>query len=184
MKTRTYVLPVVILLLVASVGTRFSGSAAAALAKGAETLAQNHSEDTHTPAPDVATLLEALKTRELAVLEREAELDERHAQLQQVEQDLRAQLDELRGAEVALRATIAQADSAAEDDLGRLTAVYENMKPKDAADLFSTMDADFAAGFVARMRPEIAADIMAGLPPENAYAISAILAGRNQNAGR
>jgi len=116
MKTRTYVLPVVILLLVASVGTRFGGSAAAALAKGAETFAQNHGEDTHTPAPDVAALLEALKTRELAVVEREAALDERHAQLQQVEQDLRAQLDELRQAEVALRATIAQADSAAEDD--------------------------------------------------------------------
>ncbi|MDV4169803.1 MotE family protein [Rhodovulum sp. FJ3] len=182
MKTRTYVLPVVILLLVASVGTRFGGSAAAALAKGAETLTQSH--DSHTPAPDVAALLEALKTREMAVVEREAALDERHAQLEQVEQDLRAQLDELRQAEVALRATIAQADSAAEDDLGRLTAVYENMKPKDAADLFSTMDADFAAGFVARMRPEIAADIMAGLPPENAYAISAILAGRNQNAGQ
>ena len=102
MKTSTYVLPVVILLLVASVGTRFGGSAAAALAKGAETLAQNNSKDTHTPAPDVAALLEALKTRELAVVEREAALDERHAQLQQIEQDLRAQLDELRQAEVAV----------------------------------------------------------------------------------
>lgn len=184
MKTRTYVLPIVIMMLVASVGTRFGGTAAAALAKGAETFGQTHADTAHASAPDVAALLDALKARELAVQERETALNERDAQLEQVAQDLRAQLEELRQAEVALRGTIAQADSAAEDDLGRLTAVYENMKPKDAAGLFSTMDADFAAGFVARMRPEIAADIMAGLPPENAYAISAILAGRNQNAGR
>lgn len=85
----------------------------------------------------------------------------------------------LETAERALSATLALADGASESDLGRLTSVYENMKPKDAAALFETMDPAFAAGFLARMRPETAAGIMAGLSPQVAYKISVILAGRN-----
>ena len=84
--------------------------------------------------------------------------------------------------QTALADTISVADSAAEEDLSQLTAVYENMKPADAAALFETMEPDFSAGFVGRMRPEVAAAIMALLAPETAYAISAILAGRNANA--
>lgn len=76
------------------------------------------------------------------------------------------------------------ADDAAEGDVTRLVAVYENMKPKDATALFAVMDADFAAGFLARMKPEAAAAIMAGLDPKVAYTISAVLAGRNARAPR
>ena len=81
-----------------------------------------------------------------------------------------------------LRKTLALADGAAENDLARLTSVYENMKPKDAAALFETMEPDFAAGFLGRMRPDAAASVMTGLSPGAAYSISVILAGRNANA--
>ena len=76
---------------------------------------------------------------------------------------------------------MAYADTAAEGDLARLTAVYENMKPKDAAALFEEMDPDFAAGFLGRMRADSAAGIMAGLSPPVAYSVSVLLAGRNAN---
>ncbi|KIN65935.1 hypothetical protein Z945_982 [Sulfitobacter noctilucae] len=88
----------------------------------------------------------------------------------------------LEEAEANLRRTLSLTDGAAEDDLARLTAVYENMKPKDAAALFATMEPDFAAGFLGRMRPDYAAAVMTGLPPDVAYSISVILAGRNANA--
>jgi flagellar motility protein MotE (MotC chaperone) len=81
-----------------------------------------------------------------------------------------------------LRAVLAIADGAAEGDLARLTAVYESMKPKDAAPLFEKMAPEFAAGFLGRMRPEAAGAILSGLPPDMAYSISAILAGRNATA--
>ena len=80
-----------------------------------------------------------------------------------------------------MRATLSLADEASEKDILRLTSVYENMKPKDAAILFEQMEPNFAAGFLGRMRPDIAAEILSGLSPEVAYSISVILAGRNAN---
>ena len=74
------------------------------------------------------------------------------------------------------------ADGAAEGDLDRLTAVYEAMKPSDAARLFAAMSSDFAAGFLGRMKPAAAAAILAGMPPDSAFAVSALIAGRNARA--
>ena len=85
----------------------------------------------------------------------------------------------LEEAEANLRATLALANGAAEEDLARLTDVYANMKPKQAAALFEEMDPNFAAGFLGRMRPDAAAAILAGLTPRAAYTISVVLAGRN-----
>ena len=84
--------------------------------------------------------------------------------------------------EAKLRATLAVADGAAEADVERLTAVYQAMKPKDAAALFETMSPDFAAGFLGRMAPESAAAILSGMSAEAAYGISVIVAGRNAKA--
>jgi len=87
----------------------------------------------------------------------------------------------LEDAEGRLRSLIALSETAAEDDLLRLTQVYETMKPKDVAALFEEMDPKFAAGFIGRMKPEAAAGVMAGMTPDAAYTISVILAGRNAN---
>ena len=111
--------------------------------------------------------------------QREREAETRLAAAELAEERARATLVELQAAERALRATIALADGAAEGDLARLTAVYENMKPQQAAPLFQQMTPGFAAGFLGRMRPDAAAAILSGLEPEAAYAISVILAGRN-----
>jgi flagellar motility protein MotE (MotC chaperone) len=134
------------------------------------------------PSTDNAALLEAYRTREERITTREAQLEDRLQAMRVAEAEITERLAQLQAAQASLAATISVADTAAEDDLGQLTAVYENMKPQDAAALFETMEPDFSAGFMGRMRPEIAAAIMAQLQPETAYAISAILAGRNANA--
>jgi len=131
------------------------------------------------PPPDIAEMLAAFQTRESRLKERESQLRSRMQALSVVDQEITAKMTALTQAEEALRATLALADSAAENDLTRLTTVYENMKPKDAAALFEEMDPSFSAGFLGRMRPEAAAAIMTGLDPQTAYTISAILAGRN-----
>jgi len=129
--------------------------------------------------PDIAAMLTAFQDREMLLKQREAQLRSRMQALSVVDQEISAKMTALTRAEDALRATLALADSAAENDLSKLTAVYENMKAKDAAALFEEMDPSFSAGFLGRMRPEAAASIMAGLAPQTAYTISAILAGRN-----
>ncbi|MEL6960656.1 MAG: hypothetical protein AAGL89_17090 [Pseudomonadota bacterium] len=176
-------------LLISSAGLRIFTNAGAAFAEGDlanQFLAPSTTAvETSTAAParaEVASLLEALRQREAAVAEREAALDVRAKSLEVAKTEVERRIVALEEAEQRLSATLALADTAAEEDLARLTAVYENMKPKDASALFQAMEPEFAAGFLARMRPDAAAKIMAGLEPQAAYSISAILAGRNANA--
>lgn len=126
-----------------------------------------------------AALAAALTLREEKVAASESVLAERVAALALAEEAATARLAELESAESRLRGTLALADGAAEDDLLRLTAVYETMKPKDAARLFEAMTPEFAAGFLGRMRPDAAAAVFSGMSPQASYAVSAILAGRN-----
>jgi flagellar motility protein MotE (MotC chaperone) len=137
-----------------------------------------------TPAPDVAALLVAFRTREDRIERQEAQIADRMQALAVADATIEKKLAALTTAEEELRATIALADAAAEDDLSRLTAVYESMKPKEAAALFEQMDPEFAAGFLGRMDPAAAAGVMAGLQPATAYTVSVILAGRNANVPR
>lgn len=124
-------------------------------------------------------VLAAFREREERLATREYAAEERAAALAMAEELIRKRLAELEAAEATLAETLARADGAAEGDLTRLTSVYEAMKPKEAAALFSTMDPQFAAGFLGRLRPEAAAAILSGMDAQAAYAISAILAGRN-----
>lgn len=128
---------------------------------------------------DLENLLRELQKREAALKERERRYEDRMKALEIADDAIEKKLAELVQAEEKLRKTLAQADGANETDLAKLTSVYEQMKPKDAAAVFETMDPAFSAGFLARMRPESAAGILAKLPPDTAYSISAIMAGRH-----
>ncbi|SEW00647.1 hypothetical protein SAMN05444851_0822 [Aliiroseovarius sediminilitoris] len=135
-----------------------------------------------TTETDIETVLKALQAREQTLVENETALDKRLKILSNAEDTLDEKLQALVTAEKALAATMAAANTAASDDLTRLTTLYENMKPKQAIPLFETMDPEFAAGFLSRMKPPIAAQILAGLDPQSAYAISVVFAGRNSDA--
>ena len=131
------------------------------------------------PQQGIAKTLAALQERDQALKILEMQMQDRMKTLSITDVEVSRKLVALEEAEAKLRATLSLADSAAEDDIGRLVAVYENMKPKDAASVFEQMDPQFSAGFLARMRPDAAAGVMAGMTPESAYSVSVILAGRN-----
>lgn len=141
------------------------------------------------PAPQTCELdggamamLSALQEREARLAEQEKLAADQQASIGLARTEIDKKLTELARAEAKLAATIAQADQAADKDVNALVAMFESMKPKDAANLFAEMDPGFAAGFLARMHPESAAGVLAGLDPPKAYAISVLLAGRNANA--
>jgi flagellar motility protein MotE (MotC chaperone) len=129
-----------------------------------------------------AALAEALSLREARLTVREAALNDRQAALALADQAITERLAALEAMETRLRETLALADGAAEADIERLTAVYQAMKPKDAAALFETMSPEFAAGFLGRMTPDAAAAILSGMSSEAAYGVSVIVAGRNAGA--
>lgn len=141
-------------------------------------------ENTRYEQPDtnIKSLLDALREREARVTEKEKNLAARGKALDVAQEEIERRLNALERTEERLRQTLAIAQTAAEDDLAKLTTVYENMKPKEASALFEAMEPAFAAGFLGRMQPEAAAKILAGLDPQAAYSISAILAGRNAGA--
>lgn len=192
------VLHVVAGLLMASALLRFGATAGPALAQaqaplpgatpaalaGAEaglTAGPGGEQADATTGADPAGLLAALQAREAAVAAREEQIRQRFQALRLAEAEIEDKLAALIAAEEALSATLALADSAAETDLARLTTVYENMKPKEAAALFEEMPPQFAAGFLGMMRPDAAALIMTELEPATAYSFSVVLAGRNAN---
>ncbi|OWY13068.1 hypothetical protein B6V72_09685 [Thioclava sp. F34-6] len=129
-------------------------------------------------------MLADLKAREAKLVEQEGLLTDRRNALALAETRLEKRLNDLVAAEEALSRTVAVAEEGADKDVGKLVALYENMKPKQAAPLFAEMDPNFAAGFLARMRPAAAAAVMESLEPKTAYAISVLMAGRNAGAPR
>lgn len=171
---------------VASAVIRLLSGTGAAIAKeiadrpndppASETIPYHNDEET-------ALLLKTLLEREAAVTDKEFALAQKEKVLEVAKTKVLEQMAALERAEQHLKATMVQVDEASENDLSKLTDVYEAMKPKDAAALFETMAPDFAAGFLSRMHSEAAGAVMAGLKPETAYTISVILAGRNANAG-
>lgn len=134
------------------------------------------------PTPDVGYLLASIQERQDQLARREEELAQRLQLLNSVEARVAQQMIALEQAEQKLASTLAIADGATENDLARLTAVYEKMKPKNAAEIFQTMEMSFAAGFLSRMKPEAAAGIMSEMPADTAYSVSVFMAGRNATA--
>jgi flagellar motility protein MotE (MotC chaperone) len=171
--------------LLLSAGLRMSEGAGQALAlakEGVEVspLGEPAAKACETP-EDIQRILDALQKREKTLKQRETRLADRMQALSVAKRETKKKLQELVEAEKSLQETMAMAETASETDLGRLTKVYENMKPKQAAALFEEMDPNFAAGFLGRMRPEAAAEIMARLTPQAAHSFSVVLAGRNAN---
>jgi flagellar motility protein MotE (MotC chaperone) len=173
-------LPVVAGLLLASAVLRATSLAG----EGAETPAADASPETGGGSGLVCegadaseTMLAAFRAREERLLAREAAVEDRARALDVTEGEVTEKL--AAEAEQSLAALLAVAETAASDDLAQLTAVYETMKPVQAAAIFTQMDPNLAAGFLGMMRPEAAAAVMAGLDPATAYVISALIASRH-----
>ena len=168
---------VVAMLFATSGALRLGSGVGTALAKAEETPAELPVTGPTCETP--SALAEALKLREDRLAVREAALQDRLAALALADKAMQERMAQLEAMEAELKATLAMADGAAEADIDRLTAVYQAMKPKDAARLFDTMSPEFAAGFLGRMTPDAAAAILSGMTPEAAYGVSVIVAGRN-----
>jgi flagellar motility protein MotE (MotC chaperone) len=180
---RAGTLLVLVALLLGSALLRIGDETGKAIAKGIEPAA---APDPAAPAPlsrseadQASELLSVLRTRTDELDAKARRLEDRAKAIELSERHLNEKIAALVEAEENLRATLALADGASEEDLARLTSVYEAMKPKQAAPLFEEMTPEFAAGFLGRMRPDAAAEILANMRAPSAYAVSVILAGRN-----
>lgn len=165
-------------ILMVSAALRGMGIASVAFAE-TERAKESEVMNASTQNVDFQSLLIDFENREKHLDVQEKELASRMGALKGLEAEISTKYAQVLAAEKRLVQVMNLAENAAENDVTRLTAVYENMKPKDAAQVFEKMDSAFAAGFISRMKSSQAASIMSALQPETAYTISVILAGRH-----
>jgi len=130
----------------------------------------------------LGSLAKRLKEREAEFAEREAALGEREAKLEVVTERIETMMAALDKAKSSLADTVSVVDGAQARDIDHLVTMYSTMKPKKAGLLFNEMDVNFASELLVRTKPEAAALILSNMDADRAFAISVIIAQRNQYA--
>ena len=132
-----------------------------------------------TDVPEAVVLAEELRDRALRVERYMSALEERKAELAAAEASLRERLAELKAAKDATGNQKDAASGAVRDDIDRLIAVYDQMKPAEAAAVLSNLPADFAAEILMRVQPQAGAKIIAAVEPRQAALLTAQMGARS-----
>jgi len=132
-----------------------------------------------TDVPEAVALAEELRDRALRIERYMAALDQRKADLATAEATLRTRLGELRSTKGATRASRNGSTEAVRTDIDRLIAVYDQMKPAEAAAILTNLPADFAAEILMRVQPETGARIIAAVEPRQAALLTAQMGARS-----
>lgn len=130
---------------------------------------------TATPAKDpleytdeeVEVLQQLAKRREELEL-KSRQLDEREAMVAAAEQRMEQKMAELKALQSTVEDLLKQRSDAEEARLQSLVKVYQNMKPKDAAQVFEELDMDVLLEVVSRMNERKLAPILALVSPTKA----------------
>ena len=99
---------------------------------------------------------------------REAELAAREAALKQMERNVDAKLAELKRVEASIKKLLDQADVLKDERIKRQVATYQAMKPKQAAQVLSSMDQDLAVKILTGMKPKVSGEIMTYMQTDKA----------------
>jgi flagellar motility protein MotE (MotC chaperone) len=128
--------------------------------------------------PELEVLQQLAKRRdELAT--RERELKDREQLLQATEQRLAAQVKQLQQLKAELEGMNEQQKSGADANVRRLVAIYEAMKPDEAARIFDTMDASVLLEVAGRMAERRLAPVLAQMSPARAQALTIAMANQS-----
>lgn len=129
--------------------------------------------------PEAVALAAELRDRALRIERYMESIDARKADLQQAETTLRERLVELRAQKGSITARRDGTTEAVRTDIDRLIAVYDQMKPAEAAAILTNLPADFAAEILMRVQPETGARIIAAVEPRQAALLTAQMGARS-----
>jgi flagellar motility protein MotE (MotC chaperone) len=128
--------------------------------------------------PAEAAIRERLEQRRQNLEHRGADIELREEMIRQAEERLEERLRKLREAEDGGRS--AEADARREQEMANLVAMYQAMRPKEAARIFDRLDLDILVPVVLEMNPRTMAEIMAAMSAESAERLTVALARRAQ----
>jgi len=129
--------------------------------------------------PEAVALAEELRDRALRIERYMESIDTRKAALEQAETTLRQRLAELGSQRSSITARRDGSTQAVREDIEQLIAVYDQMKPDEAAAILTNLPADFAAEILIRVRPETGARIIAAVEPRQAALLTAQMGARS-----
>lgn len=131
--------------------------------------------------PEAVALATELRDRGLRVERYLETLADRERELQVAEASLRARLTELKAAKASVRSGSTHSQTRLQSDIDRLVAVYDQMKPVDAAAVLTSLPADFAAEILMRVDPGAGAKIIAAVEPKQAALLTTHMGARSIN---
>ncbi len=121
-------------------------------------------------------LLERLRERRAALEARERAIETREVVLAAVERRLNQRIEELARLQQRLEALERSRAEREEDGWRGLVRLYENMRPREAAAIFDTLEMPVLVQILDRMRAAKAAPVLGAMRPERARELTAELA--------
>jgi flagellar motility protein MotE (MotC chaperone) len=123
-------------------------------------------------------ILERLSDRRQQLDARDEELAMRENLLKAAEKRVEAKVTELKALEAKVKSALDQRDETEAKRFKGIVAMYENMKPKDAARIFDRLDLKILVDVSTQMKPVTMSAILAQMSPEAAERLTVELAQR------
>lgn len=121
-------------------------------------------------------VLQSLSKRRAALEQRERDLEQREKLLQAAEKKVDEKLTEMDNLKKNLESLLDKQNKMQDERVAQLVKIYENMKPKDAANIFNEMQFDVLLEVIDKMSERKVAPVLAAMNPDRAREISARLA--------
>ena len=121
-------------------------------------------------------VLQSLSKRRDELDKREKKIATREAVLTAAEQEVDKKVAELNKLKGEIEALLGKQQKMEEDRIMSLVKIYENMKPKEAAAIFNTLDMGVLISVISRMKELKSSPILAAMDPEKARIVTIKLA--------
>ena len=128
--------------------------------------------------PGERAILGRLQDRRQELDDRGKELEMRESLLKAAEMRLEAKVNELKEIEGRIKVASGAREEAEAQRFKGIVAMYENMKPKDAARIFDRLDMRILAEVATTLKPRTMSEILAQMTPESAEKLTVELANR------
>lgn len=128
--------------------------------------------------PGERAVLERLQDRRQELESRNRDIEMRENLLKAAEKRVESKVNELKEVETRVNTAIGVRDKTEVDRFKTIVAMYENMKPKDAARIFDRLDLKILVEVATQIKPAKMSEIMAAMTSEAAERLTVELANR------
>lgn len=135
-----------------------------------------------TDIPEAVELSSLLEVRNARLQRYLAELDRRKSEISIAEGTLTSKLRQLKALKDSTGSARPGMRQEVRDDIDRVVAVYDQMKPRDAAAVLTNLPPDFAAEILMRIEAERGAQILAAFDPGQGAILTTYMSARSASA--